>query len=324
LLPFGDATTYTPQTLDAEELKAVAGADLFTDIPRAVLETVLPRCQIFETEAGVTLIERGHRNEYVFLVLRGSLRVQLDDAPIGQDVVLRPGECAGEVSVIDGRGATASVTTAERARLLRIDRETLWYLVGTTEVAARNLLLIFSGRMRRENDLLLTSLGQRRELERVASIDGLTGLKNRRWLDHAFARQLERCARADTTASLLFADVDNFKEFNDRYGHLTGDRALQHVAAVLLACLRPTGLIARYGGEEFAVLLPGTALEQALLVAERGRDRPIEQRECFFVPHDGGFVVVVLDGVERAHVVVKPADAEDVGRGFAATFRAGF
>jgi len=279
----GDAAAQTSQILDADELKAVMGADLFADIPRSSLEAVLPRCPIVEIDGGITLIERGRRNEYIFVVLRGSLRVQLDDAPIPHDVLLLPGECAGEVSVIDGRGATATVATAERTRLLRIDRETLWYLVGSTEAAARNLLLIFSGRMRRDNDLLLTSLGQRREFERMATIDGLTGLQNRRWLDDVFARHLERCARTDTTASLLFADVDNFKEFNDRYGHLTGDRALQHVAGVLVACLRPTGLIARYGGEEFAVLLPGTTLEQAMLVAERVRatlaGKPISMEE---------------------------------------------
>jgi diguanylate cyclase (GGDEF)-like protein len=269
--PPGDAATHTPQTLDADELEAVMGADLFTDIPRDSLEAMLPRCQIIEIEAGITLIERARRNEYIFVVLRGSLRVQLDDAPVPHDVLLLPGECAGEISVIDGRGATATVATAERTRLLRIDRETVWHLVDSTQAAARNLLLIFSGRMRRDNDLLLTSLGQRREFERMATIDGLTGLQNRRWLDDVFARQLERCVRTGTTASLLFADVDNFKEFNDRYGHLTGDRALQHVAGVLVACLRPTGLIARYGGEEFAVLLPGTRLKQAMLVAERVR-----------------------------------------------------
>jgi len=281
--PSRDAAAQTSQTLDTDEVKAVLGADLFADIPRDSLEAVLPRCRIIEIEAGITLIERGRRNEHVFVVLRGSLRVQLDDAPIPHDVLLLPGECAGEVSVIDGRGATATVSTAERTRLLCIDRETLWYLVGSTEAAARNLLLIFSGRMRRDNDLLLTSLGQRREFERMATIDGLTGLQNRRWLDDVFARQLERCARNETNASLLFADVDNFKEFNDRYGHLTGDRALQHVAGVLIACLRPTGLIARYGGEEFAVLLPGTTLEQAMQVAERVRGtlagKPMSMKE---------------------------------------------
>ncbi len=266
----GGAAT-TAQTLDAEEFKAVLGADLFADIPRGSLESVLPRCRVIEIERGNTLIERGLKNEYVFVVLRGSLRVQLDDAQLPQHVLLGPGECVGEISVIDGRGATATVVTAERTRLLSIDRETLWYLVGSTEAAARNLLLIFSGRVRRENNRLLATLGQRRQFERMATVDDLTGLHNRRWLDDVFARQMQRCMRTDTTVSLLFADVDYFKEFNDRYGHLTGDRALQHVAAILVACLRPTGLIARYGGEEFSVLLPGAALEQAMAVAERVR-----------------------------------------------------
>ena len=269
--PPGDGAAETAQTLDVQELKAVLGADLFADIPRSSLESVLPRCHVIEIEADNTLIERGLKNEYIFMVLRGSLRVHLEDGQMPHQVLLGPGECVGEISVIDGRGATATVVTAAHTRLLRIDRETLWYLIGSTESVARNLLLIFSGRVRRDNDLLLASLGQRRELERMATVDELTGLHNRRWLDDVFARQMERCMRTDTTVSLLFADVDSFKEFNDRYGHLTGDRALQHVAAVLVACLRPTGLIARYGGEEFAVLLPGAALEQAMVVAERVR-----------------------------------------------------
>jgi diguanylate cyclase (GGDEF)-like protein len=265
----GAATT--AQTLDDDELKAVMGADLFADVPRASLESLFPRCRVIEIDEGITLIERGATNEYIFVVLRGSLRVQVDDAQLPNHLLLKPGECAGEVSVIDGRGATATVVTNERTRLLRIGRETLWYLVGSTEAAARNLLLIFSGRMRRDNDLLLASLRQRREFERMATVDGLTGLHNRRWLDDVFARQMERCTRTDTAVCLLFADVDGFKEFNDRYGHLNGDRALQQVAATLVACLRPSGLIARYGGEEFAALLPGTTLEQAKLVADRVR-----------------------------------------------------
>jgi len=277
--PSGDGTAGVAHDLDAKEMDAILGADLFADIPRISLDSVLPRCQVIEIEAEHTLIERGLKNEYLFMVLRGALRVHLDDGQAPHQVLLGPGECVGEISVIDGRGATATVVTAARTRLLRMDRDTVWYLIGSTDSAARNLLLIFSGRVRRDNDMLLASLGQRRELERIATVDALTGLHNRRWLDDVFPRQIERCMRTDTTVSLLFADVDSFKEFNDRYGHSTGDRALQHVAGVLIACLRPSGLIARYGGEEFAVLLPGAALEQAMLVAERVRaalmDKPL-------------------------------------------------
>jgi diguanylate cyclase (GGDEF)-like protein len=257
--------------LDTDDFKVAIASDLLADIPRSFLETILPRCLLVELDEGQTLIECGLRNEFLFLLLSGSLRVQLDDGQLPHHLILGPGECAGEVSVIDGRGASGSVISVGKTRLLRIDRETLWYLVGATEAAARNLLLVFSGRMRRDNDLMLASLRQRREFERMATVDGLTALHNRRWLDDVFPRQLERCARANLPVSLLFADVDHFKHFNDRHGHLNGDRALQHVASVLASCLRPTDLVARYGGEEFAALLPSAGLEQAELVAERLR-----------------------------------------------------
>jgi diguanylate cyclase (GGDEF)-like protein len=256
---------------NSADFRMAIGSDLLADVPRGVLESVLPRCEVVELAQGQTLIGRGQRNEHLYLVLSGRLRVQLDDGRLPHYLVIGPGECAGEVSVIDGRGASGSAIGMEASRLLRIDRQTLWYLVGATEAAARNLLLIFSGRMRRDNDLLLASLRQRREFERMATVDGLTGLHNRRWLDDVFPRQMERCRRTGLSVSLIFADVDSFKAFNDLYGHLNGDRALQHVANVLVTCLRPTDLIARYGGEEFAALLPGASLEQAELVAERLR-----------------------------------------------------
>ncbi len=110
--PSGDGAAETTQTLDVQELNAVLGADLFADIPRSSLESVLPRCHVIEIEADNTLIERGLKNEYIFMVLRGSLRVHLDDGQMPHQVLLGPGECVGEISVIDGRGATATVVTA--------------------------------------------------------------------------------------------------------------------------------------------------------------------------------------------------------------------
>src|SRR5262245_4366916 len=75
-----DGVRTVPQTLDTDELKAVMAADLFADVPRSSLESLLPRCQIIELDEGNTLIERGTRNEYVFVVLHGSLRVQVEDS----------------------------------------------------------------------------------------------------------------------------------------------------------------------------------------------------------------------------------------------------
>ncbi len=112
-----------------------------------------------------------------------------------------------------------------------------------------------------------------RELTRLSAVDGLTGIANRRRFDESLRREWRRASRAQSPVSLLIVDVDCFKPFNDNYGHQVGDECLKAVARTLEQKLRrPTDLVARYGGEEFAAVLPETALEGALGVAELMRD----------------------------------------------------
>jgi diguanylate cyclase (GGDEF)-like protein len=110
-------------------------------------------------------------------------------------------------------------------------------------------------------------------LQDVARRDGLTGLFNRRAFDELLVSELQRASRSAQPVSLLLVDVDHFKQFNDRYGHLAGDACLRAVArAIGETANRPTDVAARYGGEEFAVLLPSTDAEGAIQVAERMRE----------------------------------------------------
>ena len=108
------------------------------------------------------------------------------------------------------------------------------------------------------------------ELRCTSMTDGLTRVANRRSFDEALDREWMRSRRNATPMSVLMVDVDHFKLFNDRYGHVVGDQCLQRIAGALKnTVLRPADMVARYGGEEFVMLLPDTSGEGAMHVATR-------------------------------------------------------
>jgi len=105
----------------------------------------------------------------------------------------------------------------------------------------------------------------------MACTDGLTGLYNHRQFKKIFVEEVGRARRYKNSLSIILFDVDDFKKFNDTYGHPNGDIVLQETARLLRELLRDCDLIFRYGGEEFVALLPETKISEALLVAERIR-----------------------------------------------------
>ncbi|OYD86411.1 diguanylate cyclase domain-containing protein [Azospirillum brasilense] len=149
----------------------------------------------------------------------------------------------------------------------------------------RNHLLL-----KRQTDLLRT----------LSFNDGLTGIANRRRFDEVLLREWRRCGRAQLPLSLIMLDVDQFKPYNDHYGHQAGDECLRAVAQLLAdQMMRPGDLIARYGGEEFVCLLPETDEDGAVQVAERMRQMVAERRLPHAVSHVADHVTISL-GVATA------------------------
>ena len=109
-------------------------------------------------------------------------------------------------------------------------------------------------------------------IERMASLDGLTNIFNRRNFDVTLEKELRRATRNNSLLSLILMDIDFFKKYNDHYGHAEGDTCLRRVAKELAGCIKRTGdFVARYGGEEFVIILPGTDLAGAIGMAEKVR-----------------------------------------------------
>ena len=105
----------------------------------------------------------------------------------------------------------------------------------------------------------------------MAETDPLTGLANRRVFERALEREIARASRTGNPVSLMMLDADQFKQYNDRFGHRAGDELLQSLANALVEHSRAFDTVARYGGEEFAVILPECPVEEAHSVAERLR-----------------------------------------------------
>jgi two-component system, cell cycle response regulator len=112
-----------------------------------------------------------------------------------------------------------------------------------------------------------------RRLEELSNTDGLTKLYNRRYFMELFELEFQRAQRYEAKLGFVMIDIDNFKSFNDTYGHLIGDRILYEVSQILRETLRVHDIVGRYGGEEFALLMPETGAKGALVVAERYRKR---------------------------------------------------
>ena len=111
------------------------------------------------------------------------------------------------------------------------------------------------------------------ELKRLTSLDGLTGIANRRHFDAVLLREWRRAMRLGEELSIIMADIDFFKQYNDTFGHQNGDECLRQIAQTLsLTTDRGGDLLARYGGEEFVAVLPGTSLGGASFVAEQMRE----------------------------------------------------
>jgi diguanylate cyclase (GGDEF)-like protein len=216
----------------------------------------------------------------------------------GEQLILRPIRLLVRTAARFGRG-DLHVRATEKPWIAEFEP-----LAAALDDMARKLAA-------REEELQIAN----QHLDELASLDGLTGLANRRGFDRQLDREWQQAGERRQPVALMMIDIDHFKLFNDRYGHVRGDACLRAVGETLsLVTLEEAVLVARYGGEEFALLLPGLGIERNTALAEEAR-RAIEdlliahaEAPCGLVTISIGVESLVPEQNQQAADLVEAAD----------------
>jgi diguanylate cyclase (GGDEF)-like protein len=294
-----------------EKLALLRRTGLLAPLSEAELEAFVGACREIALAPGQALCHEGEEGHAMYVVLSGNLVV----SKAGKQVAVgRPGDCFGEMALIERRERAATLRALDDTLALEVPEAAFRGHLSAKPPALLALLRVFSERSRHDLDNLVSvnlklsaqaeemdrqnraltetrrQLEQRnRDLERLSALDTLTQIANRRRFDAVLRQEWRRAVRDEAPISLLFCDIDHFKRFNDTYGHQAGDECLVRVAQAMEETLnRPADLVARYGGEEFIALLVDTNAEGARMLAERMRARVeslrIENRESSVGP----------------------------------------
>ncbi len=278
------------------KLALLRSTDLLGSLSESDLHHLVDECAEITLEPGEIIFEEGEEGGSLYVVLSGDVEVTKAGKRIAQG---GPGEYFGEMALIEKKERSATLCALGSAVVLEIQEAQYLGYIAKNPQGLLALLRTLSDRSRHDLDTLaeehrklqryaqdvedanleLNEIRQQleennRKLERLSTLDTLTGLANRRRFDEALEQEWRRAARDAGSLSLIFCDIDYFKGYNDSYGHQAGDDCLHRVARALAEVVnRPADLASRYGGEEFVVLLVDTVLEGAVFLAEKMRVR---------------------------------------------------
>ena len=189
--------------------------ELFRGVAPDDVHDLLQRCERRDLAAGELLLSPGARNEYVYIVLSGSLNIHVGSPDTPAIAVMEVGSCVGEMSIIEDRDPSAFVIGAEESHLLLIHQSVLWDMVDASHDFAKNLLVVLSERVRSHNHVIADNFGELKKFERHATTDALTSLANRHTMQELFPSEIERCIEKNTPVAMMMIDDDHFKQFND-------------------------------------------------------------------------------------------------------------
>lgn len=250
--------------------------------------------------AGEEIITVGEDADALYILLEGSVQVVYPGNERDVELArLGPGDCFGEMALLNDQPRSASVRTLEPVRVLLLPREGFRDLLRSSADVSLNLLEVLSRRIR-DTGLQMSGLSDQ------ALRDPLTDLLNRRAFQERIREEANRNHRYGDEFSLILLDVDRFKAVNDTLGHHVGDEILRWLARVLKEHTRAADTPFRVGGEEFAILAPASGPTVARTVADRIRSTidearpPLDQEVTITV--SGGYVSCPEHGRHPEHL----------------------
>lgn len=257
--------------LSPEILEVLEAAPLFHGVPSKLFAYNISESNLRTLNAGEVLLAPGEANDSIYIVLSGRMNIQLASSDAEPVSMLGKGECAGEMSILGDAHDSTYVVAATGCELLAIGHDALWELIDISHQAAHNMLKVLSARIRPGNRIMAENLEHHHGFSGAAVVDELTGLYNRQWVEEKFSRHLNRDISNKKPSCVMMLEIDQFKEFTDKYGQLGSEQALRDTAHTMLSCLRPDDQAGRFSGEQFAVFMPNTTLSDGCIAAERLR-----------------------------------------------------
>ena len=296
---FTQILSFTWQYLSIQEecKKIKEGLSIFTDSHRiigSILEeeslykTILERStDIIKAEQGSLMLIDSKKNELAVKAAKG-INTKLAEhlkVKVGEGIAGKVYQSA-EPLIVKNVEDDPRTAKKSRSRYKTKSFISLPLMINSRTIGVLNITDKISGEVFKTEDLeLLQSIASyasiaierseyfrmTKDLRKISITDALTGLLNRRYFQERLAEEMERSKRHNTPLSIIMIDVDNFKRYNDRYGHIAGDNALKTVAMCIRDTVRAIDVVSRYGGEEFAVILPQTGKMSSRIIAERIR-----------------------------------------------------
>jgi diguanylate cyclase (GGDEF)-like protein len=274
-------------------------------IDSVVLGEFDPAGQLLHGNAGLRRITAGQPTTLWQLITQPRLDALLSSPPDAAGVLY-----SGLLTAQSAGGSMLTLTGSIRRQGNRVHL-LAGYDMNEFESLSVSLLALNEDLSQAYRDLALSKRAlEAREAEilELSLTDALTGVGNRRMLDEALVREVERSRRHGTPLSLTLLDIDHFKRVNDTWGHDTGDRVLRQTGALLLQTVRLCDIATRMGGEEFVLLSPGTNLAGTLVCAERMRAAMAAHDFGLPVPVTASFGVAALAAGDAGPALLARAD----------------